>query len=135
MGLSASIVYAAALALVFLALSARVVLLRRRLKVGVGSGGHEVLTRAMRAHGNFAEYVPLALVLLMLVEAGTAAGTLIVHALGLTLLVGRLLHGFFGLNRSAGYSAGRFGGTVLTWLMILVCALLLLGTAIGRCLL
>ncbi len=135
MGLSASLIYAALLGLLFIALSLRVVLLRHRLQVGIGSGGHEELTRAMRAHGNFAEYVPLALVLLILVEAGTAASTLIVHVLGASLVVARLLHGYFGLNRHAGTSAGRLWGTALTWLMMLISALILLATAIGRCLL
>lgn len=124
--------YAGLLALVFLALALRVVRLRRSLQVGLGSGGHEVLDRAVRAHANFAEYVPLVLLLLALVEAGTAAPVWLVHLLGLVLLVGRLIHGFLGLNRRSGYSAGRFWGTFLTWLVMAAGAVMLIATAVGR---
>jgi len=124
--------YAGLLGLVFLALAFRVVGLRRRLQVGIGSGGHEVLDRAVRAHANFSEYVPLTVLLIAFVEAGTAAPAWLVHALGLSLVLSRLLHGFMGLNRSAGYSAGRFWGTCLTWLVMVVAALTLLWTALGR---
>lgn len=132
MAYTATMFYAGLLGLVLLALSARVVRLRRSLKVGIGSGGHEALDRAMRAQGNFTEYVPLALLLLLLVESATAASPWIAHCLGIVLLAGRLLHGFAGLNRNAGYSPGRFWGTVLTWLTMAAAALLLVATAVGR---
>lgn len=127
-----TIFYAGALALVFLGLSLQVVALRRSLKVGIGSGGHESLDCAIRAHGNFSEYVPLALLILLLVELGTALPAWGVHSLGGLLLLGRVMHGFLGLNRGPGYSAGRFWGTALTWLVIAVCGLLLVATAAGR---
>lgn len=132
MAYSATMLYAGLLGLVLLVLSLRVVRLRRSLKVGIGSGGHEALDRAMRAQGNFAEYVPLALLMLLLVESATAASPWIAHGLGITLLLGRLLHGFTGLNRNSGYSFGRFYGTLLTWLMMLVTALTLVVMAVGR---
>ena len=50
-------------------LSARKIILMRRLGVGVGFGGDASLERAMRAHGNFAEYVTLCLVPMYLTEA------------------------------------------------------------------
>lgn len=124
--------YAGILGLIFLVLAFRVVRLRRSLKVGLGSGGHEELDRAVRAHANFGEYVPLALLLLALVEAGTAAPIWAVHLLGLVLLFGRLIHGFLGLNRQSGYSAGRFWGTALTWVVIAAASLLVIATAVGR---
>lgn len=127
--------YAGLLGLVFLALSLQVVRLRRSLGVGLGSGGHDALGRAIRAHANFAEYVPLALLLLLLVETGTAAAVWLLHGLGLALLVGRLLHGFVGVNRRAGESIGRFWGTALTWLVISIAAVIVVASAIGRWLL
>jgi len=132
MSFTITMFYAGLLGLLFLALALRVVSLRRRLKVGLGSGGHEELDRAVRTHANFSEYVPLALVFLALVEAGTAMPHWAVHLLGLVLLLGRLLHGFMGLNLHAGYSVGRFWGTSLTWLFILVAGLMLLATSVGR---
>lgn len=132
MSYSVTMFYAGLLGLVFLALSLQVVRLRRSLKVGLGSGGHETLDRAMRAHGNFAEYVPLALLLLLLVESATATSPWIAHVLGIVLLIARLLHGFAGLNLESGYSLGRFWGTAMTWLVIAVAALMLVVTAAGR---
>jgi len=132
MALTITMFYAGLLVLLYLALSLQVIRLRRTLQVGLGSGGNEVLDRAVRAHANFAEYVPLGLLLLALIEIGTAAPGWLVHLLGLTLLVGRLMHGLIGLNRSSGYSAGRFWGTCLTWLVFAAGAVIVIVTAIGR---
>ncbi|WP_376695044.1 MAPEG family protein [Wenzhouxiangella sp. EGI_FJ10305] len=132
MSFSITIFYAGLLGLVFLGLALQVVRLRRSLQVGLGSGGHESLNLAVRAHANFAEYVPMSLIMLALVEAGTAAPAWVLHLLGLGLLAGRLMHGFVGLNRSAGYTPGRFWGTALTWLVIAIAGLMLVATAVGR---
>ena len=103
-------------ALLYVALSLRVVLLRKGRGVGIGTGGDAELARAVRVHGNFAEYVPLALLLLALLElAGTPSGLL--WAFGLGLLLARVLHAL-GLARASGYSVGRFGGTLLTFLLL-----------------
>ncbi|MBK05940.1 MAG: glutathione metabolism protein [Deltaproteobacteria bacterium] len=85
--------YAALLSLVFVVLSFRVILLRQKLEVGIGDGGDKRLLRATRVHGNFAEYVPLALLLLFLLECQTKT-TLWVHIGGSVLLAGRLLHAY-----------------------------------------
>lgn len=85
--------YAALLALLFVALSIRTLRLRRRLRIGIGDAGNEQMLRAMRVHSNFAEYVPLTLFLIYLAEVqGTHA--LFIHALGLCLLAGRLSHAY-----------------------------------------
>lgn len=100
----------------------RVMLHRKAHRIGVGTGGDEVMTRRVRVHANFAEYVPLALLMLALLElAGTAAA--VVWTCGLVLLLARLAHAI-GLGGSAGYSAGRFGGTLLTLAVLLAMALL-----------
>lgn len=124
--------YAGLLGLIFLILSFRVVKLRRSLGVGLGTGESEDLERAVRAQANFCEYVPLALVLILLIEASAAVPAWLVHALGIGLLAGRVLHGLFGLNLSAGTSIGRFWGTALTWLVIGFSALVAIGMAVGR---
>ena len=51
--------YAAALTLLFVVLSARVIVHRRGKKVSLGDGGDPVLVQKIRAQGNFAEYAPL----------------------------------------------------------------------------
>ena len=49
--------YAGMLGIVFFVLSMRVINNRVRARVNLLDGGDEALTRAMRVHGNFAEYV------------------------------------------------------------------------------
>lgn len=107
-------------ALFYIVLSLRVVLHRRGHRIGIGVGGDEVMARKVRVHANFAEYVPLALLMLALLElSGAGAGLL--WTCGLLLLAGRLLHAA-GLGGSAGYSIGRFSGTVLTLGVLLAMA-------------
>ncbi|WP_051219381.1 MAPEG family protein [Oceanobacter kriegii] len=82
---------AAILALVLVYLSLRVVKLRKRHLVAIGDGGHVDLQRAIRAQGNFTEYVPMALLLLYGLEQMQVADWL-VGSLCLMLVVGRLVH-------------------------------------------
>lgn len=110
--------YAALAAILLLVLSFRVVRLRRRFAVGLGSGGHAELDQAMRCHGNFTEYAPIGLILIASAElSGAAAGWL--HAIGVLLIVGRAAHAW-GLAQSGGRSAGRTIGMVLTVTALLV---------------
>lgn len=118
--------YAALFGLLLISLSARIPVWRRRLKVGIGTGGEEALARLVRVHANFTEYVPTALILLLLTELN-GGSQLMLHAAGIALLAGRVLHAF-GLTSSSGYSFGRFWGTALTWLVIIVLSLQLLYT-------
>jgi uncharacterized protein len=85
--------YSAVLALIFCALSLRVLLLRGSSGVTLGDGGQAHLQRAVRAHGNFAEFVPLALLLLLLLElAGLPA--VATHTYGTLLVLARSLHAY-----------------------------------------
>ena len=85
--------YAAVLGLIFIFLSARVVVARRQFLVRLGSGGHELLERRIRVQGNFAEYVPLTIILLTFLELYGASRWLI-HILCLGLIIGRCLHAY-----------------------------------------
>lgn len=116
--------YAALLALLYIILAAMVIRARYKYRIGIGDNGNEALARIMRVHGNFAEYVPFALLLLFFVDDG-GASPLLVHALGVMLVAGRVLHAI-GLGRTDGPSVGRLAGMVLTFLTILICAGLLL---------
>ena len=109
--------YAALYALLILALSLRIVALRRRLRVGLGDGGDAGLSRAIRAQANAIEYVPLLLVMLLVAE-NNGAETWFLHASGAGLVIARVLHAV-GLSGSAGTSFGRFWGTLVTWLILL----------------
>ena len=118
--------YAGLLAFVFVSLSFRIILMRRKFKVGIGHGEQKELHRAIRVHGNFSEYVPLALFLMLLLELNQTESWLM-HVLGLSLLVGRMFHAM-GLGKSAGTSFPRFVGGVLTYSMMLVAAALNVAT-------
>ncbi len=114
-------VYAAVLALVYVALSIRVVTVRRAALVAIGDGGDKVLQRRIRAHANFAEYVPIALILIALAESN-GAPVLMLHALGSGLIVGRVVHA---LNISSEQERIplRVVGMATTFTVILVAAL------------
>jgi uncharacterized membrane protein YecN with MAPEG domain len=120
--------WAALLAPVYLWLSVRVIGLRRRLKVGIGSGGQPVLERAMRAQANFAEYVPFALVLLALADAGGTPAW-VLHPLGAALLAGRVAHGW-GITRETEDFRFRVGGMVATFSVIACAAFAAMVTAL-----
>lgn len=106
-------VIAATLTLIFIKLSFAVIGLRRKNKVGLGSGGHDDLDRAIRAHGNFAEYVPLAMILIACLELNGAPWWL-VAILGITLIVGRLIHAK-GINTPPPDFSKRILGMQLTF--------------------
>jgi uncharacterized protein len=118
--------YAALLSLLFVALGIRTIRLRRRLKIGIGDAGNEQLLRAMRAHSNFAEYVPLTLLLIFLAEA-QGAHPLLVHALGLCLVCGRLSHAW-GVSNTRENFTWRVAGMALTFTTLLTAATCLLYT-------
>lgn len=116
--------YAALLTLWMLVLSMRVISCRRKARVSLGDGGNVELQRAIRGHANFNEYVPLALLLLLILELSHFS-IYVVHALGLTLLVARLLHGY-ALSFTVEFKFGRFWGAFLTFTVLIVQAVLCL---------
>lgn len=119
-----SVFYAALCGLLLIALSAQVVMARHRYGVGFGAGKEAGMEQAVRVQANFAEYVPLAVVLLVLSELSGLPPSA-VHAAGIVLLASRVLHAW-GLARSPGRSFGRYYGTAGTWLVITVLSLWLL---------
>jgi uncharacterized membrane protein YecN with MAPEG domain len=129
MPLPATALYAAILAGLFLVLSIRVIGARRRYRVAFGAP-HRLLERAVRAHGNFAEYVPMALILLGLNEGmGMPAG--FVHALGSALVVARGLHAW-GISQEPEALRWRVAGMVLTFAVLGTAAAALLGLVLAR---
>jgi uncharacterized protein len=124
--------YAALLALIFVALSVRTLKMRRSLGIPIGDVGNEAMLRAMRAHANFAEYVPFALFLIYLIEQ-TGANAGFVQALCLSLLIGRISHAV-GISRVKERLAFRVLGMVLTLTPIISAAvrLMFIYAPIGR---
>ena len=114
--------YASILGILLIALSNQVSSNRKRAMVSLGHGDDSKLERAMRVQGNFVEYVPFSLLLLLLLELEVTQMWLL-HVLGAMLVAGRLLHAY-GMYYPDGIIAGRFWGTAFTWLMILTTSLL-----------
>ncbi len=121
-------VYAAILALIFIFLSFRTLRLRHRFRVAIGTGENETLSRAARVHSNFAEYVPLALILIYFLESETGA-KISIHVLCIALIAGRLLHAY-GLSQIAEDFRFRVVGMVLTLACIIFASLWLLANSV-----
>ncbi len=118
--------YAGLLGLLLVVLSIRVIAGQRA--AGVGTGDDATLERRVRAQANLAEYAPMGLILLSLLEAGgTSAWAL--HALGGVLLAWRLAHGF-ALGFTASSMPARVADMVATFAMIAVAAAMCLRLAL-----
>lgn len=113
-------VYAALLALVFVLLSVRTIRQRRNAGAAIGDGGQVQLQRAIRVHANFAEYVPLTLLLVYFLEVSSRMGWLI-HILCLLLLGGRLLHAY-GVSQVRENLRYRITGMATTFAVIVTAA-------------
>ena len=120
---TASALYAAVLGLLAAALTVRVILNRVKTGIQTGDGGNAELGQAIRAHANLSEQVPLALLLIALVEVlGTPVA--FVHTLGVVLVLGRLSNAW-GLSHSLGPTQPRQAGAGLTVLVVVVASLLI----------
>lgn len=83
--------YLAVLALIYAALALEVIRLRRSSDATFSDGGNENLRSAIRAHGNFMEYVPIITLMVALLEMSGASPSRI-HLLMGALVLSRLLH-------------------------------------------
>ena len=113
--------YAAPLAMLFLWLSVRVITRRSKALVPFGPGEDRDLLQRMRIHANFAEYTPLALILMALAES-LSAPHILLHLTGLLLLAGRFIHGV-GLSQNPNKIKLRVVGMLLTFAAIALAAL------------
>jgi uncharacterized membrane protein YecN with MAPEG domain len=117
--------FAGILAFLFLGLSIYVILRRYNVKVTLGDGGDSDIMRRIRAHANFAEYVPFALILMALDEInGSSKGFLTL--MGILLVAGRVSHAYSLLVREVENPAHfkfRSAGILATFIVILLLAL------------
>lgn len=105
--------------LILLVLSYLVMRGRQRHKIVLGDGDNPDFVRAQRAHANAAEYIPAGLVgLVVLALLEPASPLWLLHASGISLTAGRILHGA-GLHQGT-LNFGRMAGTALTWLSYLL---------------
>jgi uncharacterized protein len=117
--LQAAAIYAGVNILILLVLSVLVVGGRRKHKISLGDAGNEDFLRAQRAHANAAEYIPAGVVgLVTLALFDPATSPMFLHACGLLLTGGRILHAV-GLHTGV-LNAGRVAGMALTWIAFLL---------------
>jgi len=107
--------YGALNALFNIFLAARVSAARGAHKVNLGTGDHPEMLVAIRAHGNNAEFVPLALIVMLLAEL-CGGHPAVLHVYGGLLLLARVAH-WIGLPRPSP-NAFRYFGVAMTWLAI-----------------
>ncbi len=110
--IAAAVLYVGLFVLMMLVLKLNVGRVRSAQKVLFGDGGNEPLQRAIRAQGNAVEDVPI-VVIGIFALAMLSAPVWLIHALGGTFLVGRVLHAV-GIAGSSGFSFGRAAGTMLS---------------------
>ncbi len=93
MTFSVTPLYALPLALIYLILWVRISAVRSKTSISFGDGGNVELLRRIRQHGNFVEWAPFVLILMILAE-GMGAPALYLHIGGALLLIGRIVHPF-----------------------------------------
>lgn len=129
MSLTITGLYAGLLAIVGLALTFHAGSGRAKTGISLGTGSSDLLLERVRRHANFIETVPIALILLAVLESsGKSAVTL--HVLGSTLLVARIIHPF-GLSATDMKKMPRFIGMLLTILVIFVSACMAIWQYVG----
>jgi len=119
--------YLGILGLLYAVLGMQVSRLRRGNRVLFGDGDNIKLRSAIRAHANFAEYVPIIVLMVAMLEI-SGLPALTVHLLMAALLIARLLHplGMYVGPRTLQFQICRVGGIVLTLLVLIASAILLL---------
>lgn len=123
-------IIAAVLTSLFIRLSFAVIGLRRKNKIGLGNGGHEDLERAIRAQGNFAEYVPFGIILIGCLELNGAPWWL-VGLPGITLIAGRVIHAI-GINVPPPDFSKRILGMQFTFLTLIALVVLNFGWSLYK---
>jgi len=97
-------------------ISGWVVRVRMQQKIFAGDKGDPVMANAIRVHANFAEYVPLALILILLAEM-QGAPALALHLLGGGLVLSRVMHAL-GMATEPHKPLLRGGGALLTFVVL-----------------
>tara|TARA_R110001592_G_scaffold138511_5_gene357713 strand:- start:15282 stop:15671 length:390 start_codon:yes stop_codon:yes gene_type:complete len=121
--LSISPIYIGLLALLIIVLAYRVTTFRGAEKISLGeNNSSKEMKSAIRAHGNAVENIPIAALLLLMLELNSL-NPLLLHVFGVVLVLSRVMHAW-GLSKRNGASPGRFYGTLFTWLLIVAMLIL-----------
>jgi uncharacterized membrane protein YecN with MAPEG domain len=95
-----------------------------------GDTGDAALTRAIRAHGNYAEYAPMVLLILVML-AWLGFTPLVLHLYGGIFTAGRVI-GAVGMMRERHPNALRFTANAVTGLALLGGGVALIACALGK---
>lgn len=116
--------YASAFALIFVALSFNVIRFRLKSRIPFGDGKDKSMKRAIRVHGNFAEYVPITLIMIYFVET-QGQNSALVHGLGSAFLLARISH-IYGVSQIKENIVFRVFGLFITGCVLSISALTIL---------
>ena len=122
MSVTITALYAGILALIVIALAINVTVHRVNLRVPLGDGGNPQMRRMIRLHGNAAEYIPFAVVLMAIYELN-GGGHMGLHIVGIALVAGRVVQ-TWGMWATDMTNRGRQTGQSLTWLSVIALAVL-----------
>jgi len=117
MSLPITTIYTVILGGLTIALAIRIALMRRKFKIPLGDEGNRRLQKAIAAHENAVDNIPLALILMLVAELNGGNAELL-YIIGSLLVIARLLHAW-GMSHRRGHSFGRFYGIALTWVSML----------------
>ncbi len=129
MSLPITTLYALPLIAIFFPLWIAVSSARSNLNCSIGDNGDKSLLFVIRKHGNFIEWVPFVLVLMILAEA-QGTGAIWLHAAGILLVIGRLAHPF-GLKIDNAAHPLRYVGNGSNMLSVAILAVALVRIATG----
>ncbi len=125
MTLQVTALYAVPLALIYLVLWFNIARTRAALKVLIGHGDNTQLHERIRCHGNFVDWVPMVMILMILAES-LGADAIYLHVSGALLVLGRAVHPF-GLKADNAAHPLRYIGNstnILAMLNALVCIII-----------
>lgn len=128
--MSVTPLYAGFFGILLVILSWRITHLRNRFTTQrMNESGHGEMTAATRAQGHMVEYMPTGILLMLIAEFQDFSPALL-HALGILLIVARLLH-LKGLKDPSGQSIARKAGTRLTWLHMVIASAMCIAGSFG----
>lgn len=129
---SITALYLAVLALLYTYLAINVARLRQRDRAAFGDNGSVALRSAIRAHGNFVEYVQIITLMVAFLEM-SGLPAMRVHIFMAALVVSRLLHplGMYARSNTLQFRIGRVGGITITFVLLISCAITILWRGLG----
>ena len=129
MELPITCITAGILGILFFIHSVRTIKGRTATGTNLGDGGNDLMIRRIRIHGNFAEYIPLLLLMMLVLELAEVP-TYALVAMSASIILGRIFH-FYGLYSKETPGVARVLGMQLTLWPLMLASMYLLVLGIG----